>query len=75
MSGNVIKLIFPDTAVIAGMTVKVPKSRGEYLLLLKKFLTEDDYERILCSIIDENYYSSSEKELQQCVDAYYGFTY
>ena len=53
--------------------VKKPKTSGEYLLLCKKFLTVEDYESVLCSIMDLDYYRDLDNKLKGIVSAYYSY--
>jgi hypothetical protein len=53
--------------------VKKPKTSGEYLLLCKKFLIKEDYESILCSIMDIEYYHDLDNKLKGVVSAYYSY--
>lgn len=50
-----------------------PKTRADYLDIVKRFLQKDDYEEILCSIMDIEYYNNSEAPLRAIVDSYFSF--
>jgi hypothetical protein len=58
---------------INGVVVEHPQTCYEYLLLCKRFLTDNDYREVLCAIMDLDYYNKAEKQIQKVVDAYREF--
>ena len=66
-------LEFPKPAIIAGKAVKEPQSRAEYLRIIKRFLTEEDYHDVCVAILDEDYYEVIEEDLAKIVNSYYTF--
>jgi uncharacterized protein YcgL (UPF0745 family) len=52
-------------------TMEFPRNKGSYLLTLKKYLEKDDYEEILCAILDEEYYLQLDAQLIPIVDNYF----
>lgn len=67
-------LQFPSQiAYINGEAVNKPSTHAEYLKIVKRFLTKHDYEELLCSIMDEEYYNDTESQLKKIVDFYYSF--
>lgn len=62
-----------NVGFIKDIAVAHPINGDEYLAIVKKFLTEEDYEDILLAIMDEEYYNRTEKQLCAIVDAYYSF--
>lgn len=56
-----------------GRLVTQPTTGVEYLFILKEHLTIEDYEEVLLSIMDEDYYKKAEPQLQAIVDGYYRF--
>lgn len=58
---------------IHGIPVNEPETRAEYLVICKKFLDIQDYEYILCGILDKEYYEFMEAPLKKVVDSYYEF--
>jgi hypothetical protein len=53
--------------------VTQPTTGLEYLSLCKEHLTIEDYEEVLLSIMDEDYYDKAEVQLQAIVDMYFSF--
>lgn len=49
-------------------------SKNEYLNKCKETLEPEDYESVLCSIIDHKYYESLDEDLQEIVDNYHNLT-
>lgn len=45
----------------------------KYLAVLKKYLTTDDYETILLSVMDEEYYNEAEQQIKDIVDIYFKY--
>ena len=62
-----------EVDVLNGVTIVLPKTRIEYLFLCKEFLTIDDYEEVLCCILDEEYYDKTEEQIQEIVKTYFNF--
>lgn len=60
-------------ATINGQSVPKPKNGKEYLELCKKFLDPDDYQDVLCSIMDEEHYDAMEEHIHKLVKAYFSF--
>lgn len=56
-----------------GRLVTQPTTGVEYLFILKEHLTIEDYEEVLLSIMDEDYYKKAEPQLQAIVDGYFCF--
>jgi hypothetical protein len=63
-----------NTSVLNGEIVRTPLSRKDYLFLCKRFLTIEDYEEVLLSVMDEAYYEDAEPQIQAIVDSYYSFS-
>lgn len=59
--------------MVKGIEVPEPRTKREYLAICKSFLERDDYEEILCGIVDEEYYNEMEGALRRIVDSYYDF--
>lgn len=66
---------FKSYGTVNGVTVEEPRSKKEYLAICKSFLETEDYESILCGIVDEEYYNGLEGALQRIVDSYYDFPF
>ena len=58
---------------IDGQPVQKPKYGYQYLLMCKDILDVLDYEEVLLSIMDEDYYKDTDPEIQAMVDAYFTF--
>ena len=58
---------------VAGVPVDEPKTRYDYLELCKTFLEPEDYEDVLCSIMDREHYNAMEKPIRNVVDSYFSF--
>jgi hypothetical protein len=75
MMSNVVQ--FPKMAepIADPLEVEVYQSdTGEkYLAVLKKYLTKDDYECILLSVMDEEYYNEAEQQIKDIVDIYFKY--
>ena len=54
--------------------VVVPLTRGEYLQVAKDNLIREDYEYLLCAIMDVEYYDLVEEPIRKIVDSYYTFS-
>lgn len=62
-----------DVPNIAGIPVDEPKTGKDFLELCKQFLEPDDYQDILCGIMDREHYDALEHQLQKVIDAYFSF--
>jgi hypothetical protein len=62
-----------DVPNVLGIPVEEPKTRKQYQDILKQFLEPEDYQDILCGIMDKEHYDGLERPLQKIVDAYYSF--
>ena len=58
---------------INGIPVKDPKTPIDYLFLCKRFLTSEDYEEVLLSIMDEEYYDRADIQIRAIVDTYHNY--
>jgi hypothetical protein len=58
---------------VAGVPVDEPKTRYDYLELCKQFLEPEDYEDVLCSIMDREHYLAMERPIRNVVDSYFSF--
>lgn len=58
---------------IAGIPVEEPSTRQEYLELCKQFLEVEDYQDILCGIMDKEHYYALEPQLRRVIDSYFSF--
>ena len=56
-----------------GRLVTQPTTGVEYLFLCKDHLTIEDYEDVLLSIMDEDYYKKTDPQIQAIVDGYFNF--
>jgi len=71
---NVISLnTRKEVEFLGDVEIQIPKTGVDYLFLCKQFLTIEDYEEVLLSIMDEEYYQKSEVQLQAIVDQYFSF--
>lgn len=50
-----------------------PKNRLQFLFLCKKDLVIEDYEEILLSIMDKEYYDQADNDIKAIVDNYFMF--
>lgn len=72
--GKVVSIITrQEVELFNGRLVTQPTTGVEYLFILKEHLTIEDYEEVLLSIMDEDYYKKAEPQLQAIVDGYYRF--
>jgi hypothetical protein len=62
-----------NTPNIKGIPVEEPKTRFDYLEICKDFLDPDDYQDILCGIMDKEHYDALEKPLRNVIDSYFSF--
>lgn len=64
--------VTPDMRVGSVMPVRKEKmTRREYLEVAKRTLETFDYEQVLCSILDVEYYEDSDELIRRAVDDYY----
>jgi len=71
---NVISLnTRKEVEFLGDVKIQIPKTGVDYLFLCKQFLTIEDYEEILLSIMDEEYYKKADVQLQAIVDGYFKF--
>jgi phosphoglycerol transferase MdoB-like AlkP superfamily enzyme len=59
--------------VFNGRLVTQPTYGYQYLLICKEHLTTEDYEEVLLSIMDEDYYKQADDQLKAIVDEYFTF--
>jgi 2',3'-cyclic-nucleotide 2'-phosphodiesterase (5'-nucleotidase family) len=72
--GNVVSIMNrKEVELFNGKLVTQPSSGVEYLFVLKEYLAIEDYEEVLLSIMDEDYYREADKQVQAIVDAYFSF--
>lgn len=62
-----------DVPNIAGVPVNEPKSGKEFLEICKQFLEPEDYQDVLCGIMDREHYDALESALQKVIDSYFSF--
>jgi hypothetical protein len=63
-----------DIGYINGKPVVKPKTKYEYLMLSKIFLTDEDYMDLCTGIMDHDWYTSfMDPKLKQIVDCYYTY--
>lgn len=58
---------------IKGIPVEEPETRQDYLDICKVFLDPEDYQDILCGIMDKEHYDGLEHQLQQVIKSYFSF--
>lgn len=58
---------------INGTPVEEPESRQDYLDLCKEFLDPEDYQDMLCGIMDKEHYDALEPQLQKVIKSYFSF--
>lgn len=58
---------------IKGVPVEEPKTKFDYLEICKQFLDPDDYQDILCGIMDKEHYDALEKPLRNVIGSYFSF--
>ena len=64
--------VTPDMRVgSVSVTKDVRRTRREYLELAKVVLPKNDYEKVLLSILDPEYYMNSDSLVRDAVDDYY----
>jgi len=62
-----------EVELFNGRLVTQPTTGVEYLFILKEHLTIEDYEEVLLSIMDEEYYKKADYQLKAIVDSYFKF--
>lgn len=62
-----------DVPNINGVPVDQPKTRKQYLNVVKQFIDPEDYMDILCGIMDKEHYDGLERPMRKIIDAYYSF--
>jgi hypothetical protein len=58
---------------IKGVPVEEPVTRFDYLELCKQFLDPEDYQDVLCGIMDKEHYDALENPLRGVIDSYFSF--
>jgi hypothetical protein len=58
---------------VHGIPVEEPETRQDYLDICKVFLDPEDYQDILCGIMDKEHYDGLEHQLQQVINSYFSF--
>jgi hypothetical protein len=72
--GNVISFQNrKEVELFNGRLVTQPSTGVEYLFILKEHLMIEDYEEVLLSIMDDDYYQKAEPQLRDIVDGYFKF--
>ena len=56
-----------------GRLVTQPTTGVEYLFLCKEHLTIEDYEEVVLSIMDEDYFRKADSQLQAIAKGYFSF--
>jgi hypothetical protein len=56
-----------------GRLVTQPTTGVEYLFTCKEHLEVEDYEEVLLSIMDEDYYKEADDHIRAVVDGYFSF--
>jgi hypothetical protein len=62
-----------EVDILNGKVINMPSTGYEYLFLCKQFLTIDDYEEVLCCVLDKEYYDKAESAIQEIVKCYFSF--
>jgi hypothetical protein len=75
IKSNVFDLTTGRKVVTMGdnTTTFLPRSGKEYLVVVKKTLTHDDYCDVLLGIMDPEIYHTIEPSLQKIVESYFTF--
>ena len=72
--GNVVSFeTRREVELLNGRLVSQPTSKTEYLFMCKDHLSTCDYEEVLLSIMDSEYYDDAERQIQAIVDTYFSF--
>ena len=67
------ELVNTEYAYINDDLVKKPMNGRQYLELCKVYLTKEEYESVLCGVMDVDYYNDIPKHLRDIVNAYFSF--
>lgn len=62
-----------EVELFNGKMVTQPDTGVEYLFICKQHLTVEDYEEVLLSIMDEDYYQKAEDQIKAIVNIYFEF--
>jgi hypothetical protein len=62
-----------EVEMFNGRLVIQPETGVEYLFVCKEHLTLEDYEEVLLSIMDEDYYTKADEQIQCIVNTYFKF--
>jgi len=62
-----------EIGFINGQAVPSPKKKQDILDLCKQFLTMQQYEMILLSVMDKDYYRMADPQLTKILDCYFEF--
>jgi hypothetical protein len=62
-----------EVELFNGKLITQPDTGVEYLFLLKDHLIIEDYEEVLLSIMDEEYYKKADVQIRAIVDGYFKF--
>ena len=72
--GNVVSIKDRrEIELFNGRLVKQPTTGVEYLFLCKEHLTTEDYEEVLLSIMDEDYFNKADDQIKAIVNVYFDF--
>lgn len=72
--GNVVSFLDrKEVELFNGKMFTRPTSGVEYLFLCKESLTIEDYEEVLLSIMDEDYYVKADDQIRSIVNTYFKF--
>lgn len=52
-----------------------PENRSEYLTMCKEELVKEEYEQVLCGILDREIYNNLDSSLKMVIDTYYELDY
>lgn len=58
---------------VHGIPVEEPETRQDYLDICKVFLDPEDYQDMLCGIMDREHYDALEPQLQKVINSYFSF--
>lgn len=62
-----------DTTLFLGQVVKTPKTKSDFLSMIKRFLTQKDYMDICTGILDYSHYEVMQSHFKIVVDAYHRY--
>jgi hypothetical protein len=72
--GNVISIHNrKEIEVFNGKVITQPTTGVEYLFICKDNLIVEDYEEVLLSIMDEEYFVKAEDQIKAIVNGYFAF--